>query len=326
MLPNTARTPSALYSIRVNAISSFTANYDLSLNFPTGFALTQATNCKIAINGVADTIFPICTFTASQIVFTNFSTGVLVTSMNVSFNTNTALYAGSFTVSLAYFQTGTNTQLGTNSALVTIAVASIICNIATTGTRVGQNPVNFTLYYTPSVEISANSILQITLPAWSTYSLTNFISGANAASICAGQCTVLVPTSTRLNDLLTYNNIPARAANLTASILLQQGRNPASTLPSTFSISILTSASNSYASCSGSFQVTEAGQFNGATFTPASLTVGNSGAISLLLNLANPVSSISFLRIRYPTDLGISYTYQTSNQQTTQKISASTPG
>ena len=70
--------------------------------------------------------------------------------------------------------------------------------------------------------------------------------------------------------------------------------------------------------CTTTFTASTPATFNAVTFSPTNLTISASNTISLLLNLTNPISSISYLQISYSSDLQLGYSYVTSNQQTTQ--------
>lgn len=79
-------------------------------------------------------------------------------------------------------------------------------------------------------------------------------------------------------------------------------------------------------SCSGTFAVSQAGALSAVTFTPTDLSVEGSSTISILVVVTNPISTSSYLRITYPTDMSLGYSHVTSNQATTQKVETSTDG
>lgn len=108
------------------------------------------------------------------------------------------------------------------------------------------------------------------------------------------------------------------------SLTINNGRNPASMQPSTISATLLfyisSTSQPAYMTCSTTFTATKANQFAGVTFTPTNLIVSATSTISLLVNVTNPISSISYLTVSYSSDLAISFTYVTTNQATTPKV------
>lgn len=101
-------------------------------------------------------------------------------------------------------------------------------------------------------------------------------------------------------------------------------RNPASVRSISVTANILffqsSTAQPSYMTCTATFQATNPGTFGSISFNPTSSAISSSSSISLFLSLANPISSVSYLSITYSSDLRLSYSYVTSNQQTTQVI------
>ena len=43
--PNSARSTASQYQIQLSAITSFSTDFDIAINFPTGFSLSNATSC-----------------------------------------------------------------------------------------------------------------------------------------------------------------------------------------------------------------------------------------------------------------------------------------
>ena len=75
--------------------------------------------------------------------------------------------------------------------------------------------------------------------------------------------------------------------------------------------------------CSSTFQATTAGTFTALNFNPTNTAISASNTISLIISLANTISSSSYLSVGYTPDLRISFSYSNSNQQTTQVAVAS---
>ena len=192
--PNTARATNAQYTVELTAITSFTANYDLTVNFPQGFSLSSVASCALSVNAAAVS-GAVCALTSSSVItFSSFTSAATVSNMSLSFTTDAAQYAGSFTISLRYYEPGNEGNgFGSNSALLSFAVSSMTCGLSSSSDRVGE-AATYSLTYSPSVTISSGSIVQVVLPAWSSYTLTNFPS-ATASTVCGGQCTIRNPNA-----------------------------------------------------------------------------------------------------------------------------------
>jgi len=282
------------------------------------------TNCQLSINA-AIVSTAVCALGSGTNIITFSQLGVsqTVNNLSISFNTSTALYSGSFIVSLKYYSpTNTSIVYNTNSVSMSIVNAVMPCSITSTSNMVGAT-ANYTIVYTPSVYISPASIVQIRFPAWSTYTQTNFPSFL-ATTVCAGNCTQIAPSSTQNYELISYSSLYSSNSTAQMSLTMSQARNPASTQPISVTVTILanlTSTSQpSYMTCSTSFSVTNPSNFRSITFNPNSLAISATNTVSLLLNLTNPISSISYLRITSNTDLTLTYSYITSNQLTTQVV------
>ena len=192
--PNSARSAASQYQIQLSAITSFSTNFDVAINFPTGFSLSSATTCSVTLNGAAVST-AVCTQNSNSIVFSSLNIATTVSSLLLGFTTSTASYSGSFTLNIVYYEPGNSaTVYNSNSALLIITNDAMTCSLTSTSNTVGATSSNYTLTYTPSVTISANSLLQIIFPAWSTYTLTNFPSGSTS-SVCGGQCTIRSPNT-----------------------------------------------------------------------------------------------------------------------------------
>lgn len=190
--PNTTRTISQ-YTIQLNAITSFSTNFDLSVTFPSAFSLGTLSGCQLSINA-AVVSSAVCTLTNSSnlVTFSSLNNAATINNLTLVFSTGTALYAGSFIATLSYFQPSTpSNSFGSNSAPLTITSTIMPCTITSTSSTVGAS-TNFTFSYTPSAFISAGSILQVQFSPWSAYNLTNFPSFTSSA-VCGGACTIRSP-------------------------------------------------------------------------------------------------------------------------------------
>lgn len=190
--PNTTRTISQ-YTIQLNAITTFSTNFDLSVTFPSAFSLGTLSGCQLSINA-AVVSSAVCTLTNSSnlVTFSSLNNAATINNLTLVFSTGTALYAGSFIATLSYFQPSTpSNSYGSNSAPLTITSTVMPCTITSTSSTVGAS-TNFTFSYTPSVFISAGSILQVQFSPWSAYNLTNFPSFTSSA-VCSGACTIRSP-------------------------------------------------------------------------------------------------------------------------------------
>jgi hypothetical protein len=320
--PSTARSSNARYAIQLNALGSFSNNMDVHISFTSAFTLSAVSGCSATLNG-ATISGAVCTLSSSSIVFSQLNIASTVSTLLLGFNTSTALYSGSFTITLAYYAAGgTSTLYNSNSALITITDASMACTLSSTSATVGATS-NYTLTYTPGVFISSGSYLQVKFPAWSAYTLTNFPSGS-ASSICNGQCTVRNPNTGQglLNEILTYSSLYPVDSTSASSVQMNGARNPASLAEITVTASVLYYVSStsqpSYMTCTAAFKATTPGTFTSISFSPSNSSISGSSTISLFLSFANPISSISSLAISYGSGLQLSYAYVTSNQQTTQ--------
>lgn len=191
--PNTAASSSSQYSVLLNAITSFSSNFDVSLTFTSAFQITSVSNCRAVLNG-ANISTAQCGVSSNSIVFSQLNIATTVSSLSLQFNTSTALYSGSFIVTVAYYQPGNaSNNYNSNSALISITSSSMTCSMNSSSNIVGAT-TNYTFTLSPSVTIAAGSILQIQLPGWSAYTLTNFPS-FTSASVCGGQCTIRSPNT-----------------------------------------------------------------------------------------------------------------------------------
>lgn len=190
--PNTAASSNSQYNIVLNAITSFSTNFDVSLAFTSAFSVTAVSNCRAILNGA--NISSLCAVSSNSIVFSQLNISTTVSTLSLQFNTSTALYSGSFIVTASYYQPGNaSNSYNSNSALISITSASMGCSLTSSSSVVGVT-ANYSFTLNPSVTIAAGSILQIQFPGWSAYTLTNFPS-FTSASVCAGQCTIRSPNT-----------------------------------------------------------------------------------------------------------------------------------
>ena len=173
VLPDAARSTNSTYQIQLNAIGSFSTDFGVYISFPSAFSLTNVNTCEASLNGVNISTVA-CSRSSNVITFSSLNIAQTVQNIILKFNTDTALYSGSFTVTLQYFSPSNTAQiLNTSSTLLTITNAAMVCSFASDSSLVGAS-TNYTLTYTPSSFVSASSILRVTFPAWSDYFLTNF--------------------------------------------------------------------------------------------------------------------------------------------------------
>lgn len=319
--PNNARSTSSQYTIQLNAITTFSTNFDVSVTFTSAFSLTTVTGCQVSINAVPKTTVCMLTPASNLISFSSINNTNTINNMTLVFSTNTALYAGSFVASLSYYLPGTpSSTYGSNSAPLTITNAVMGCSFTSNSSVVGQT-TNFQLTYSPSSAISASSILQVQFPPWSAYNLTNFPS-FSSTSVCGGLCSIRSPNQAQgfYSEILTYSSLYPSTSSSNMSLTMSGGRNPASTQPISITLTLLyylsSSSQPSYMTCTTSYSVSTPNQFSGVSFTPQTQTISDTNPITLILNLTNPISSISYLSITYSSDISVSFSFVASNQAT----------
>jgi len=318
--PNTARSASSTYTIQLNAITTFNTNFDVSVTFPSAFSLTGLTGCQVSINGGVRSTTCNLTPASNLVSFSSIGNSATISTMTLVFITNTALYSGSFIASLSYYLPGAPaTTYGSNSAPLTITNANMAACSFTSNTSVVGAPATFQLTYSPSSTISAGSILQVQLAPWSAYNLSNFLS-FTPSSVCGGACTVRSPNQAQgfFNEILTYSSLYSTNSTSNMTLTINNARNPASTQPVTITATLfffITSTNQpSYMTCSTTFAPTTPNQFSGISFSPLTQTISETNPITLVLNVTNPISSSSYLRMTYPSDISISFSYVASNQ------------
>jgi len=331
--PNTARHTNSLYTFQLSAIISTSINFDVGITFTpaSAFILSGVSSCSFMINNVLVNSAQ-CTYQSSSnaIIFTQINNNIAITNMTISFRTSSALYANTFLLPISYYPPGTTSNAySTNTAPIVITNALMTsCSIASSSNIVGAQ-ANYSVSYEPSVFISSGSIIQIQFPAWSAYTLTNFPNFTSSA-VCGGNCSIRNPNiaSTLLNELITYSSMFSANTTLGRTLVLNNARNPASTQPISITITILQFISStnqpSYMSCSASLTANTSNTFRSATILPSNLSISAVSTSTMLLNLTNPISSISYLTFSYDSDIGLSYAFATSNQATTQRLISST--
>ena len=154
-------------------------------------------NCQFSINGAVKG-GAVCTASSveNRIKFTNLNIAESITSMDVQFDSSTAIYAGSATLVFYYYNPGTGAQITSliNYVSVTTTNADLTISLTSTSDVVGEN-ITYTLIYTPSVTISADSVVQLELAPWGAFSKSNFLTD-NTTQICAGNCSLTIPADT----------------------------------------------------------------------------------------------------------------------------------
>lgn len=194
--PNTARSTSSLYTIQLNAITTTSLSFDISVTFTSAFILSAVSQCSLTLNNnLSSTAVCALNVTSNSIIFTQINNAAIINNITLVFRTSTALFASSFLASLSYYPPGNPSgAYNSNSAPIVVTNAPMTsCSLTSTSNVVGATS-NYSISFVPSVFISSGSIIQIQLPVWSGYSLTNFPS-FTSSSVCSGQCTIRVPNA-----------------------------------------------------------------------------------------------------------------------------------
>jgi len=84
-------------------------------------------------------------------------------------------------------------------------------------------------------------------------------------------------------------------------------RNPSSTQPITVIATLYYNISNAYFNCSATFAPSVSNSFQSVTFEPSNLSISAVNPIILVVNLTNPISSISYFGANYGADLSLSF-------------------
>lgn len=172
--------------------------------------------------------------------------------------------------------------------------------------------------------------MQIQIQPWGAFSQSNFIT-ANVTNICNNTCTLSVPSSNgNLSEILVYSSLFAADTSASGSVSLSRAKNPASTAPITISIILLARTSNtqsSYMNCTSTFSVSTPNAFKLVNFAAATpnTTISATNIVGLRLQLTNPISSVSYLRIQ-PNILSVTYQFSNYNQNTQPFLATTSDG
>lgn len=330
--PNYAKSLSSRYLFNFNAVTPFSINFDVYVTFPTQYTIGSVSGCQFLLNG-SPVASAVCTVnsTNNAIIFSQLNINSSISSIQLQFNTSTARFSGSSTIIFYFYNTTTNIPISslTNYVSLSIVNAVMSCGISSNSVIVGDN-ITYTLTYTPLVVIEANSVMQIQIQPWSAFSQSNFIT-TNVTNICNNTCTLSLPSSNgNLSELLVFSSLFAADTSASGSVILARARNPASTAPITISIILLARTSNtqsSYMNCTSTFSVSTPNTFRLLNFAPATTntTIGATNIATLRLQLTNPISSISYLRIQ-PSILSVTYQFNNYNQITQPFLSTTSDG
>lgn len=125
-----------------------------------------------------------------------------------------------------------------------------------------------------------------------------------------------------------FNSLFPTETSIANSISLYKAKNPASTSAISISLVILARISTNtqlpYMNCSSTFSVNTPNVFKLTNFITTNTNIVASNVITLRLQLTNPISTISYLRIQ-PNSLSLSYQFNNYNQGT-QPFQVTTTG
>ena len=245
--PNYAKSTNSQYIFSFNAITPFNTNFDIRVYFPSQYSIASVSGCSFALNNQVVSSAQ-CSFSSStnQIIFTQLNIATAISSIRITFNTTTPRFSGSSTIIFYYYNTTTNTIISslTNYISLNIVNAIMPCTVTSTSVIVGDN-VTYTFSYSPLVQVEANSILQIQMQPWGSYSQSNFIT-TNTTLICNNNCTLSVPaTNGNLSQLIRYTAMFPSSTQSNGSLVLSRARNPASTSSISITLVMLAKISSS---------------------------------------------------------------------------------
>lgn len=325
--PSYAKSQASTYSFSLSATSAFVQNFDLIISFPSQFSLVAPSNCGFWVNTVQKASAN-CSLDGQNIKFTNLLITESISSIRVQFNSSTANYAATATLTFSYYDPSTAAALSlVNYISLTITNAVMSCSLSSSSAIVGDN-ATYTLTYTPIVSIESGSILQINLQPWGAYSASNFVTTSTGA-ICGGACSLTIPSSNNnISETVRYTSLFSANTSSQGSLQLLKAKNPPSQQPITFSVSLMVTVSSTdrtYMTCSSTFSVPTPNSFSVLTFPTTNSAIGASNVITLRLTPKNPISSATYLRIN-PGGLTISYTYNLYNQATRPSQTTTTDG
>jgi hypothetical protein len=183
------------------------------------------------------------------------------------------------------------------------------CSLTSNSTMVGASSI-YTITFHPSVQIEANSVVQLQFDTWGPFSRSNF-GTANSTSICSGQCTINLLSSFQV-ELVVFSSLYSTSSNISRTITLNSVRNPASFAPIKLKITITGSdGSSTYMIGNTVFTASTTNTFNSLTFDlPNKAIAAANTNINLRITPRNPINWNTYLRITYITpQLTLSYIY-----------------
>lgn len=292
-------------SVTISGGASFVAKFDSA-----PFNLTHLSGCSMSINSVAIAGLT-CSFSQSTsiITMTNITNSTMaVSSVSLQFFTVGASYSTTTNI-LFYFvdssgNQNTDSRLNTTLTITTATMAS--CSANNLGKIVGAS-TTFSFGFTPVIQISAGSILQVVFPAWFGNS-TNLVN--NGSANCSSACSVMLLTST---ETLTFRSLFTTVTSAAQSVSVFTIKNPPSTAPISIQLIVQTSANQNIQQCSVSLAAETPNNLR-ASFTLSNRAISASNNFRLNFVNSNPIQgNTSFLRISSP--LPLNYTYSAANSQ-----------
>lgn len=312
--PLTASSSNTAYLYSLTSTGrSIAANSQFFVQFETGaFDITQASACSFTLNGAA-VAAATCTVNsgANTITFGNvITTATTVTSLTVGFNSSGAIYSGNLNMQLYFVDSSgvqiTDTWVNTTVSIVTAPMTT--CSVSNAHQIVGSS-TTFVFGFTPVVNITSGSILQIVLPAWFG-NATNFVN--NASVNCSQNCSATLSSS---SESVIFRRMFNSTTMATQSVEIYSIKNPTTTQPISISIIIQTSTNYNVQRCSVNLSATTPNNLR-ATFPITSTSISAVNSIRLSFRNTNPIQvSASYLRISSP--LTMNYTYASANSTST---------
>ena len=317
LAPDQAKLSNSLYQFAFRTPTPITTPFDLRIAFSTtdftSFLLSS--NCTfsrdaIAVSGIS------CAFDAglNQVIFSNLQISS-VSNFTVTFWGTTSRYATTSTLTFSYRVPGstTFTSIPNNLVQITTTNSPLSCSMQSSSAVVGAN-TTYNLNFSSPVLIEQNTVVKISMDPWSYYLLSNFVSSF-PSEICEGKCSLLIPSNNgNLSETLTYSSLFASSTGPVATVFssaLKLARNPASTQPISYSITLFVNTSSSlrsYATCNNSFSVSTPQSLSSLIFAPSDPAISVVNSITLRANPVNPLFSSSVLRVD-PNGLPLSFSY-----------------
>lgn len=212
--------------------------YQLSVQFPPRFVISQVSGCKFWDKGV-EVSGVVCNVSSNVILLSNLQQNGNAGLQTISFISSTAIFATISQVTFNILNSTTAGILYTASTQFTTTNAVMNCSMVSTSDIVGNN-VSYTLNYSPLVDIYSDSILQIQMQPWGQYNGSNFITN-DANFICNNNCAVSAPSiNNNYTETIRYSSLFPIANRNAGSIVLDNARNPSSTRPISIVVSLLT--------------------------------------------------------------------------------------